>query len=83
LVVGRDERRGFTNDYSLPSLRTGSTIGISLGAWQPDRTRRQQKLRGDQVDQLFGRADSGTAYWLLTDRLGSNRASSTRASGSK
>jgi RHS repeat-associated protein len=30
-------------------------------------------LRGDVIDQLFARIDSGTAYWLLTDRMGSNR----------
>jgi len=30
-------------------------------------------LRGDQVDQLFARTDSGTAYWELTVRQGSIR----------
>src|SRR5438445_3738044 len=30
-------------------------------------------LRGDKVDQLLARLDSGTAYWQLTDRLGSIR----------
>src|SRR5262249_8277100 len=30
-------------------------------------------FRGDAVDQLFARIDSGTAYWELTDRQGSIR----------
>jgi RHS repeat-associated protein len=30
-------------------------------------------FHGDQVDQLFGRQDSGTQYWYLTDHLGSVR----------
>src|SRR5205823_5155413 len=30
-------------------------------------------LRGDAVDQAFARLDSGLAYWLLSDRLGSER----------
>ena len=28
-------------------------------------------VRGDVVDQVFARVDSGTPYWQLTDRLGS------------
>jgi len=30
-------------------------------------------LRGDIIDQVFSRTDSGTAYWYLNDRLGSVR----------
>src|SRR5262245_51842240 len=30
-------------------------------------------IRGDVIDQIFSRIDSGTNYWELTDRLGSVR----------
>ncbi len=30
-------------------------------------------LRGDVIDQIFARQDSGTTHWTLTDRLGSVR----------